>query len=113
MYSYVLVSILDIMVNKKTTRRGPEGMDRSDMHLLPIDFEKIRFRVEGMNSASSAEKIENELALIEGVSNIDADFTSEILSLLRLKTCPTTISEIARKISSLGFSVIDLNIQIA
>ena len=67
--------------------------------------EQLGFRVEGMDCASCVGKIETALGRIDGVSNVQVNFTNETLTLTRSTSSRNTARDIAKKIRSLGFDV--------
>ncbi|WP_420921299.1 heavy metal translocating P-type ATPase [Achromobacter xylosoxidans] len=77
-----------------------ETMDRTEEA-----GERLGFRVEGMDCASCVGKIETALGRIDGLSDVQVNFTSETLTLRRDAHSRATERDIAKKIRSLGFDV--------
>lgn len=68
-------------------------------------MEKLHFRVEGMDCASCVSKIEKALMKFEGLTNIEVNFATETLSLNRKREGKIKISDITKKVQSLGFEI--------
>ncbi|MBM1173671.1 heavy metal translocating P-type ATPase [Microvirga arabica] len=70
--------------------------------------ERLSFRVEGMDCASCAGKIETALGRMSGLSEVNVNFAGESLSLSRDPASKTSAKDVAKKIRSLGFGVEEL-----
>lgn len=65
----------------------------------------MQFRIEGMDCASCANKIEKALARVSGVSEIKLSFATEKLELTLEPDTDTQVGDIEKAIKSLGFGV--------
>ena len=70
--------------------------------------EQLSFRVEGMDCASCVGKIEKALSRMDGLTDVQVNFSSETLTLTRNLKSRFTARDVAKKIKTLGFGVEEL-----
>jgi Cd2+/Zn2+-exporting ATPase len=68
-----------------------------------VAAEKIRYRVQGMDCASCARKIETALTRVQGVSDISINTTTEILRLRAAE--PKTGEQVEKVVRDLGYGI--------
>lgn len=65
----------------------------SDSRRGSIGAQTLRYRVEGMDCASCAAKIENALARIDGVTDVQVNYAAERLTLRLVETGADVVEE--------------------
>ena len=85
----------------------PESDRMMEASTQTLDPDALRMRVEGMDCAACAIKIENALKRLPGVSDVNVSYASELLT-LRLDSDRTARSVLEGRIRALGYSPMPL-----